>query len=310
MSLARIQFRHIRSFIAVAEERSFSSAARRLCVSQPALSQTIQQLEQIVGIPLLSRTTRHVEPTESGRIVLEKCMALQGEMDVFFRGLASLRKAARNAIDVGYLIGTGVEYMPGIVREFERIRPSASLRFVEFDFCRPDAGLATDSVDCAIIRPPIDVDDISIEELGRERCVACLPAGHPLACEETVRVGQLIGESFVAAPAQGTWRDYWLAGEHRCGRPATVVFEAATLDSELQAVATGRGISITADSTAKYYSRPGIVFRPIVDMAWCSIAVGYRDAGNPLVRDLVAVARNVARRYADRISAEEQPRPG
>ena len=304
MSLARIQFRHVRSFVAVVEEKSFTSAARRLCVSQPALSQTIRQLEQIVGVPLLSRTTRHVEPTASGRIVLERCLTLQGEMDVFFRGLASLHKAARNEIDVGYLIGTGVEYMPGIVREFERVRPSASLRFVEFDFFRPDAGLATDSVDCAIIRPPIDVDDIRIEELGRERCVACLPAGHPLAHEATIRVDQLIRENFVAAPAHGTWRDYWLAGEHRCGRPANVVFEAATLDSELQAVATGRGISITAESTAKYYGRPGIVFRPITDMARCSIAVGYRDAGNPLVRDLVAVARSVARRCADRGSAE------
>lgn len=307
MSLARVQFRHIRSFIAVAEERSFSSAARRLCVSQPALSQTIQQLEQIVGVPLLSRTTRHVDLTPSGKVVLDKCKALQGEMDVFFRGLAALRKTARNEIDVGYLIGTGVEYMPGIVRGFERVRPSASLRFVEFDFCRPDAGLATNSVDCAIIRPPIDVDDIRIEELGHERCVACLPADHPLAREATVRVGQLIRENFVAAPAQGTWRDYWLAGEHRRGHPANVVFEAATLDSELQAVATGMGISITAESTAKYYGRPGIAFRPITDMARCSIAVGYRNAGNPLVRDLVAVARDVARLCASRGSAGDQP---
>jgi DNA-binding transcriptional LysR family regulator len=91
------------------------------------------------------------------------------------------------------------------------------------------------------------------------------------------------------------WRDYWLAMDHRDGRPANVTYEAATVESELQAVAAGRGISITADSIARYYARPGVVFRPIVDMQECVTAVGYRGAPSKLVLDFISAARVVSK---------------
>ena len=90
------------------------------------------------------------------------------------------------------------------------------------------------------------------------------------------------------------WRDYWLANDYRVDRPAKVVFEAATVESELQAVASGRGISITADSTAQYYARPGVVFRQIVDMRECVIAIGYRGMPNRLVADFISVVNRVS----------------
>ena len=73
-----------------------------------------------------------------------------------------------------------------------------------------------------------------------------------------------------------------------------MALEVATVDSELRAVATGKGRSITAESTAKYYARPGVVFRPIDDMGECVIAIGFRSTSSPLVRDLIAIAKKVA----------------
>ena len=92
----------------------------------------------------------------------------------------------------------------------------------------------------------------------------------------------------------GIWRDYWLANDYRVDRPAKVAFEAATVESELQAVASGKGISITADSTARYYARPGVVFRTIVDMRECVIAIGHRGAPSKLVADFISVVRRVS----------------
>lgn len=289
-----IQLRHIRAFAAVAEEASFARASEKLHVSQPALSQTIIQMEDTLGFALFERTTRSVTLTASGERLLPRACMLLMALEAFHRDARSERVALNNELRVGYMIGTAVQFIPDIVREFERVRPDAVLHMQEFDFSDPTAGLKDGKVDCGIIRPPVGLDGLEIVEIAREQCVACLPTGHRLADLETVHLADILDEAIVAAPVPGRWRDYWLAIDHRNGRPANVVFEAATVESELQAVASGRGISITADSTARYYARPGVVFRPIVDMGECVIAIGYRGPPNRLISDFISVVDRVS----------------
>lgn len=297
MSLKNIKLRHVRCFVAVAMEKSFARAANRLAVSQPALSQTINQLETTLGFSVFERTTRSVKLTASGQLLFESATTLNAAMDAFYCDINSLQISVVNEVRLGYLIGTAVDFMPDIVGEFERRRPQASLRLIEFDFNNPDAGLESKQVDCGIFRPPLGISGFHVLELAREKCVACLPSNHHLAQETSVQVAQLLDEPFIAAPKGGVWRDYWLATQFRNGKPPTVSFEAATVDAELQAVATRKGISITAESTAKYYARPGVVFIPIKEMTECSIAIGFGDSSNPLVMELVEIAQSVAARY-------------
>lgn len=297
MGLINIQLRHLRAFLCVASEKSFARASEKLAISQPALSQTIIQLEAMLGFAVFVRTTRSVNLTKHGELFLEKAIRLNRNVETFLSEIKSLQILANNKLRVGYLIGTAVEFIPEITRRFEEARPQAALEFIEFDFNNPDAGLSTGLVDCGIFRPPIDAGDVQLVELAREQCVVCLPVGHMLAGQETVRVAQILDEPFIAAPGEGVWRDYWLAEQYRTAGPAKVVFEAATVDSELQAVATRKGISITAESTAKFYSRPGVIFRPIEDMEQCVIAIGFRQSSNPLVADFIAIAREVARQH-------------
>jgi DNA-binding transcriptional LysR family regulator len=297
-----VQIRHVRAFTAVAEERSFARAAARLHVSQPALSQTIMQLEATVGLNLFERTTRSVALTASGEKLFARAQELHAALEAFHNEARTLNSAFSNELRVGYMISTAVQFIPDILREFERIRPEADLHLQEFDFSDPSAGLRDGKVDCAIVRPPIGVDEVEQVEIAREKCVACLRTGHHLASRESVVLNDILDEPIVAAPVQGVWRDYWLAMDYRDGRPAKVTYEAATVESELQAVAAGRGISITADSIARYYARPGVIFRPIVDMQECVTAVGYRGAPNKLVLDFISAARNVSK-VGDKILA-------
>src|SRR6266567_1514875 len=180
-----IQIRHIRAFIAVADEKSFARAAERLNVSQPALSQTIIQFEETLGFPVFERTTRSVTLTQSGERLLARARTLNKDIDVFQGEARALQLALKNRLRVGYMIGTAVQFIPAIIREFERIRPGASLHLQEFDFSDPTAGLRDGKVDCGIIRPPVDLDDIEIVAIAREKCVVCLPTGHRLAQQET-----------------------------------------------------------------------------------------------------------------------------
>lgn len=297
MSLNSLQLRHIRSFLAVAEKKSFIDASKDLGVSQPALSQTIQHFEEVLGVRLFERTTRHVELTETGAELLKK----SGELDLvikhYFHELETLRNGARAKIKVGYLIGTGVQFVPEAVLRFEEKWVGASVELVEFDFNRPDAGLKGEEVDCAIVRPPIDLQEVELETLMHEKCVVCMPERHVLSQFDTLTLSQIKDVPVVSAPGAGVWRDYWLASDLLDGEALNVVFEAATLDSELQAVATQKGISITAESTAKYYARPGVTFRSLSDMPDCKISIGFRKDGNPRVADFVRTIRDVAERY-------------
>ena len=289
-----IQFRYIRSLIAVANEGSFALAARRLHVSQPALSQTIIQFEQEIGFPVFERTTRSVVLTAGGHRVLAEALKLDKAFDLFIGELQGIRSAVKASLRVGFMIGTGVQFLPAIVREFEKLRPDAQIHLEEFNFAEPSAGLRDGKVDCGIIRPPVGVDDLEVVEIAREKCVVCLPSEHRLTLAASVTLADILDEPIIAAPGNGIWRDYWIASEHRQGRPAKVSFEVATVESELQAVASGRGISITSESTGNYYARPGVVFRPISDMPECVIAVGFRPAPNKLVTDFIHIARLVA----------------
>jgi DNA-binding transcriptional LysR family regulator len=288
-----IQIRHVRCFIAVAQEKNFARAAKRLNVSQPALSQTIIQFEESLGFPIFERTTRSVALTPAGQVVLENALSFNQSVDRFYGELRGLQSSMRNELHVGFMIGTAVQFIPAIVREFERARPEASLCLKEFDFSDPSAGLSDGTVDCGIIRPPIGIDDLSIVEIAHEKCVACFPVGHRLGEQDTVLLSDILGEPIIAASTPGIWRDYWLATDYREGTPAKVAFEASTVESELQAVASGKGISITAESTAKFYSRPGVVFKIITDMPDCVMAIAHRPTPNPLVADFLAAAKRV-----------------
>lgn len=297
MSLMNIQLRHIRCLLAVAREKSFARAAEKLAVSQPALSQTIIQLEATLGFNVFQRTTRSVTLTENGEALYTYVQKLDRALDLFYREAKSLQLSARNSLRVGYLIGTAVDFIPDITEEFEKRRPHAHLEFIEYDFHNPDGGLASGTVDCSIFRPPVDTPGIQIVEIAREKCVACMHNGHPLSVNETVKVEDLLDEPFIAAPGSGVWRDYWLANQYRGGEQARVVFEAATVDSELQAVALRKGISITAESTARFYARPGVTFRTISNMDDCTIAIGHMGQITPLMRDFIEVASMVASRF-------------
>lgn len=294
MSISSLQLRHIRSFLAVAERKSFIEAAGQLGVSQPALSQTINHFERVLGVKLFKRTTRHVELTEHGNRLLRKSNDIDLEIRRYFKELEEIRDSVINIIQVGYLIGTGVQIIPDAIRKFSEKYPKVNVKLIEFDFNYPDAGLKAGLVDCAIVRPPLGLEGIQFDHLHDERCVVCLSENHSLAKFETLTIDQIKAFPLVAAPGSGVWRDYWLARDLRADGPLEIAIEAATLDSELQAVAIQKGISITAESTQKYYSRPGVTFRPLVDMDNCSVAIGYRPGGNRRAIDFVKIVKKVA----------------
>lgn len=271
--LTNVGLRHLRSFVVLADELHFAHAAASLHVSQPALSQTIRQLEAATGLQLLRRTTRSVELTDAGRMFREDAIGVLSAFDEAMERALDMAAGRRGNLHIGYTIGAGVEIIPSVLRVFRAAYPDVEVHLQEFDFSQPAAGLDDGRSDVAIVRPPIDVDDAEFLTLVVEPRVVCVYDGHALADRDEVSILEVVSEPIVAAPGSGTWRDYWLACDYRDGQPPDVVAEAATFEGELQTVASGRGISITTGTAARFYARPGLRFPVIRDVPPCEVAV-------------------------------------
>jgi DNA-binding transcriptional LysR family regulator len=267
--------RQLRYFVAVAERLSFSRAAEDLHIAQPSLSKQIRQLERGMRVQLFRRSSRHVELTGAGELLLREARAL---LSAWTAALASVRDVAASesqVLRVGFAASAANEMTPLILRRFGERHPGWRVEMSQTDWQDPTAGLAGGAVDVALLRLPVPLDDsFGVHVLLEEpRCVA-LASTHPLAGAEVIRLEQLLDEPFVAPPEEsGRWRDYCLAVDARGGHPVRIGAVAKRPDEWLIAIATGLGIAFTPSATARYYQRPDITYRPIEGISSSQVGV-------------------------------------
>src|SRR5579871_4301881 len=177
-----MELRQLRYFVAVAEELHFRRAAERLHISQPPLSQQIRALEDELGFALLIRTRRRVELTAAGAAFLRDARTLLGELEGAVATARRIDAGHTGRLRINFVGSALFSIVPGIVERFRRSRPGVELELHEratVDQLRAvRAGLA----DVGLVRPPIEHDgELDVRTVLRERTVAALPAGHPLA---------------------------------------------------------------------------------------------------------------------------------
>jgi DNA-binding transcriptional LysR family regulator len=296
MELITADLRQLRAFAAVASELNFMRAAEKLNLSQPALSQSIKQLELQLGLQLLDRDTRSVKLTAAGALILEDVHDILSRYHDFINRTREIAKGRRGTLKLGYLIGAGVDLVPLIIRTFSTQFPDVNIELKEFDFASPEAGINS-GMDVSILRPPIEGEGIVLIPLLEEACVACMAETHRLAQETTVSIYDLLDDPIVAAPGKGVWRDYWLANSYRLSGAPNVVCEAPTFESEFQAVASGKGISITPMAASRFYARPGLAFPRIKDMPPCHVSIALPKKASPLAREFAQVAIALAQSH-------------
>jgi DNA-binding transcriptional LysR family regulator len=296
MELITADLRQLRAFAAVAAELNFVRAAEKLNLSQPALSQSIKQLELQLGLQLFDRDTRSVKLTPAGALILENVHDILNRYHSFINRTREIAKSRNGTLKVGYLIGAGVDLVPLIIRTFTTQFPDVNIDLKEYDFASPEAGIHS-GMDVSILRPPIDGEGFDLFPLLEEPCVACMSESHRLAKKTTVSIYELLDDPIVAAPGKGVWRDYWLANAYRKSGAPRVVHEAPTFESEFQTVASGKGISITPMAASRFYARPGLAFPIITDMPPCQVAIALPNKASLLAREFTQVAIALASQH-------------
>lgn len=290
------ELRLIRSFLAVAEDCHFGRAARRLRITQPALSRQIQRLEATVGAALLSRTSRRVELTAAGEAFLFEARGIFEATDRAVDAARRVAAVAEQRLVIGFIANAAAELTPRILQEFQARYPGVEVELRQFDFADPYAGLAEGESDVAFVRPPLEPGEwLRLETLFDEPRVLIASSTNPVVQRDSISIEAVLHEPFVARKAPKYWRDFWLATALREGNPPRIGAEAATVDECLEAVLLDRGIAFTQQSSERFYARPGLAFVPVTGIPRTAVAVAWRcDARRSMVDNFVATAQAVA----------------
>jgi len=292
-----IELRHLRYFVAVADEASFTAAAHRVHVAQQVLSTQIRQLEDAVGTRLLNRTNKGATLTPAGAAFLTVARETLAGLD---RGVTAARNAARavsGKLSVGVGSGSENETRTRLLTAFERAYPGVEMHLQIFDMTQPSAGLLDHSSDVALLRPPVAAPGIELATVRTEPRMFVLPAGHPLAAREELKLGDVTGLPFVTAELATdgceprAWQDDWLIRPRPGGDEPVIGATARTVDDWCEHVAAGHGIGLCPASAATFHGRPGVCFVPSAGLPPATMCVAWRAGDTrPAVQRFVSLA--------------------
>jgi DNA-binding transcriptional LysR family regulator len=286
-----MELRHLRCFVAVAEDLNFRRAAQRLHVAQPALSRTIQHLEEEAGVTLLERSRRSVELTSAGRSLLNDARRLLAEASAAVTRARQCVTGVRATLRVG--ISEAFDETPLMRRAlpaFRREFPEVKLELHELFSVLQIEALRKHDLDAGIMfhaRPDRLLTIVPLEELEIRVAV---PADHPLAKKTSIHLKELANERFIMFPRRW-WPvlyDRQLELCRQAGFEMQISEETGRMDTALRRVAAGAGILLTLGHVAQR-KIPGVVCLKLRDwpLTYQSHLVWRRDDPSPVLAAFV-----------------------
>jgi DNA-binding transcriptional LysR family regulator len=283
-----VELRHLRCFLAIVDEQNITRAAQNLHVSQPALSRTLAQLERIVGVQLVDRSTHHLTLTDAGTTFAVSARDAVRRTDDAVAELSAVVPPIR----LGHNWSSAT-HAAAIMRSWKNEFPERKLQLRRSD--ERVAGLGSGQVDVALVRGPVSDRSMRSTVVDNERRMAAVPATHALADAASVSLSDLAGETLIVSSVTGTTTlELWPTRP----RP-TVGADMPTIDDWLIAIATSNGVGVTPASTATLHPHPDVRFVPISDAPTVPlILVWPRHNPHPYTKAFVTNAQRAVRALA------------
>jgi LysR family hca operon transcriptional activator len=288
-----MELRHLRYFVAVAEELNFTRAAQRLNTAQPSLSQQIQDLEQEVGGSLFIRTKRSVKLTAAGTAFLDEARLTLAQAR---RAIASARQVAQpgqSTLVLGFGPAAEIKLFPSTLTSLRASFPKLRLEFRSMTTLKQREALLHNEIDLAFLRPPIHEPSLEAIPVLREQLVAVLPADHPLAGEGPLDFAELSGYPFIEiSPVHsGDLFDLVRAAAQERGVQLNTIQQVEDVLTMLTLISLGEGYTLLADYAESLVFRNVTTRRltpPAIEvdllMAWRK---GDPSTENAALRDLI-----------------------
>jgi DNA-binding transcriptional LysR family regulator len=286
--------------LTVAEEGQITSAARKLNIAQPTLSQAIAQLESELGVELLSRHARGVTLTPAGEAFLVKSRAaLAAEADAA-RFAGALARTARGAMTVGFVGPPPVASAPELFGAFADSNPDAEISFRDLPFPCGATSTWLGEVDVAFCQPPLAEKGVSIHPVRAEPRAVMVNCNHPLARRSELSLEDALDETFVSfhPEVQREWAGFHYLNDHRGAPPAHTSRDHVRTSLQMAGTMSSSARAITAvpvtDAKLAQQAVPSIVVLTLNDADPAVISLIWRsDNRNPLLDALLTTAQRV-----------------
>ncbi|MEW1977018.1 LysR substrate-binding domain-containing protein [Kocuria palustris] len=299
-----MELRQLTYFIAVAEERHFGRAAKRLHIAQPPLSQQIRQFEEQLGVKLFDRTTRRVDLTAAGALMLERGRSILNDVEALQADVYQVGQGATGVLHVGFSGASTYSVMPRIVRAAGTAYPGLTVD-LHGEMLTPamERGLLEHTLDAAILRPPVSSPEIDFRIINREPLVVALPAHSPLASDRPLSMVELTEQRFVTYPPESVM--YRMTADlcREAGFQHRVSQMAQETSTILSFVAAGGGVALMPASVRSVQLR-GVRYRELEDSPHAELAVAWRrEERSVLLSNFIQLVTELA----DEPESEDQP---
>ncbi len=288
-----MELRHLRYFIAVAEEGSLSSAAeRRLHTAQPSLSRQIRDLELEIGTRLLERKARGIALTTAGRVFLDHARLVLLQVEAAGEAARRAERPAKPGFVVGFLSGQEVAWLSQTLRILREEAPDTEIMVASRSSPDLADALMQGGVDVAFLRRETQTSSLAFKFLINEPLVAILPVDHRLAARKTIRPQDLARETFInparlAPVLRAVINDY----AAKCGITLNQKFESASLSAGMSLVASTGGVTLLPLYVQNVLI-PSVVARPLQgEPPTIELMMGYNKSNmSPLLKRFVSRA--------------------
>jgi DNA-binding transcriptional LysR family regulator len=289
-----MELRHLRYFIAVAEELHFGRAAERLHIAQPPLSLQIRQLEDELGVQLFQRTRRRVELTAAGEVFLQESLKTMAQIE---QAVSAAQRASRGEVGrlvIGFIQSAAINVLPGVLQTFRTRFPEVDIKLREATPTQVHYELDRGQIHIGFLRPPINHDALEWELVLSEPLLIALPETHPLARRKKLALKALAQEHFILFPraASPGFYDQLVSTCREVGFSPVVSQEAVQMQTILGLVAGGMGIALIPASIRSLRS-DGVVYRELLEPAPRAemIVAWRRDDPSPTLRALLNIIK-------------------
>jgi LysR family transcriptional regulator, benzoate and cis,cis-muconate-responsive activator of ben and cat genes len=298
MDISRLELRHLRYFVAVAEELHFGRAATRLGIAQPPLSQQIQHLERALGTQVFERTRRKVQLTDAGHVLLGDARRILSDVDRAFDGVRRAGRGEVGTLTVAFAASVMFLDLPRIIREFRSRYPGVTLELREMPTGPQIAALERGEIDIGFLREPPPHPRLTIETVMREPLHIAIAHSHPLAARKRIPLSRLAEEDFVLFPedvAPGLYAQV-MALCLDAGFAPRVVQVSRELYTTVSLVEAGVGVTIVPASIEKM-GWTGVRYVPIpraeTRIAMATLAAA--EGAKPVVKSFIALSSRAKR---------------
>jgi DNA-binding transcriptional LysR family regulator len=294
-----VEIRHLRYFVAVAEELNFGKAAARLHVAQPGLSQQIKSLEGELGVRLFDRNKRRVNLTQAGSLLLAESYAVLSRFDQCVETMRQARAGVRRAaVRMGMWGEFSRSWGPALVAEVRRRHPELLLAVEAVPSAVAVRAVEVGELDLGVVRAVPDRSTVDRRLLAREPLGACLPQAHRLARSRRIAPRRLSGERLMWMPrsASPEFYDHVLGTLARAGLETESVESAGTTSATFALVAGGYGWCLTCEAeVSDAVDASALAWVPLsgVDLTAETWAVWSAQQASPLVAQLLEVLSDV-----------------